>query len=74
MEQLRLSCATFVVDLRVIEINGRWIASADTPDGPSLGLAYAAIEAITAALQPFDGAIDDLLESLRAGRFGEVPD
>ena len=23
--------------MRLLEINGRWIASADTPDGPSLG-------------------------------------
>jgi hypothetical protein len=35
---LRLTCAVFWVDVRLQEINGRWIASAGTPHGPSLGL------------------------------------
>ena len=65
---LRLSCSSFWVDLRLKELNGRWIASADTPDGPSLGLGKGAIEAVEHALEPFDGIVDELLESLpRAG-------
>lgn len=44
--------------MRLREINGRWIASADTPDGPSLGLSDVALEAITQALTPFDGVVD----------------
>jgi hypothetical protein len=36
---LRLTCATFFVDVRLREINGRWVEAADTPDGPSLGIA-----------------------------------
>lgn len=60
----RLTCATFYVDMRVREIGGKWIASADTPDGPSLGLAMSAIEAIAAALDPFEGVVDELLASL----------
>jgi hypothetical protein len=48
---LRLTCATFWVDVRLREMNGRWLASADTPDGPSLGLGLGAMEAIEAALE-----------------------
>ena len=51
---LRLSCSAFWVDVRLREINGRWIASADTPDGPSLGLGELALEAIEQALGPFE--------------------
>lgn len=61
---LRLNCSSFWVDVRLREINGRWIASADTPDGPSLGLGKGAIEAIEHALEPFEGVVDELLASL----------
>ena len=64
METLRLSCATFWVDVRLREMNGRWIASADTPGGPSLGLGLGAMEAIEAALEPFHGIVDELMASL----------
>jgi len=65
---LRLRCSSFWVDVRLREINGRWIAPADTPDGPSLGLGKGAIEAIEHALEPFEGVVDELLASLpRAG-------
>jgi hypothetical protein len=64
MHSLRLTCAMFYVDVRLREINGRWIASADTLDGPSLGLGTRAIEAIEAALEPFEGAVEELLASL----------
>jgi hypothetical protein len=64
---LRLNCSAFWVDVRLREINGRWIASADTPDGPSLGLGEDAIEAIEAALEPFEGIADELLASLPSG-------
>jgi hypothetical protein len=46
--------------------NGRWVASADTPDGPILGLGDSAIEAVEHALEPFDGALDELVASLPA--------
>ena len=62
--ELRLSCSTFWVDVRLREINGRWIASADTPDGPSLGLGKGAVEAIEHALVPFGTIVDELMESL----------
>lgn len=64
MDTLRLSCSTCWVDVRLREMNGRWIASADTPDGPSLGLGLGAVEAIEAALEPFEGIVDELLASL----------
>lgn len=64
MVTLRLSCATFWVDVRLREMNGRWIASADTPNGPSLGLGLGAIEAIEAALEPFEGIVDELIASM----------
>lgn len=37
MVRLRLVCSPFWVDVRLRETNGRWIASADTSDGPSSG-------------------------------------
>jgi hypothetical protein len=61
---LRLSCSSVWVDVRLREINGRWIASADTPDGPTLGLGKGAIEAVEHALEPFEGIVDELLASL----------
>jgi hypothetical protein len=61
---LRLNCSTFWVDVRLREINGRWIASADTPGGPTLGLGKGAIEAVEHALEPFEGIVEELLASL----------
>jgi hypothetical protein len=52
---LWLSCSSFWVDVRLWELNGRWIASADTPDGASLGLGKGAIEAVEHALEPNEG-------------------
>ena len=46
--------------------NGRWIASADTPDGPSLGCGTDAFEALWQALEPFEGVVGELLASLPA--------
>jgi hypothetical protein len=64
---LRLTYSAFWVDVRLREINGRWIASADTPEGPSLGVGLDAREAIEQALRPFEGIVDELLASLPAG-------
>ena len=63
MYHLRLSCSYFWVDARVAGMNGRWIASADAPDGPSLGLGWTPRQALMSTLEPFDGVIDDLLET-----------
>ena len=64
MLTFRLTCEALWVNVRVREMNGRWMASADTSDGPSLALGSGAVEAIEAALAPFDGAIEELLASL----------
>jgi hypothetical protein len=59
--QLRLHCSLFYVDVRLREFNGRWLASADTPDGPTLGYGMSPVGALWAALEPFDGVIEELL-------------
>lgn len=55
MLSLRPPRSGFWVDVRLRELNGRWIASADTLDGPSPGLGSVAIEAVEHALEPSDG-------------------
>jgi hypothetical protein len=32
---MRLTCSQFYVDARLTEVDGRWLASADAPDGGS---------------------------------------
>lgn len=63
MRCMRLTCSEFYVDARLSQLNGRWLASADTPEGPSLGWGMTAREALRAALKPFDGVIEELLAS-----------
>ena len=75
MYTLRLHCELVWVDARLAAINGRWVASVDTPVGPSLGLAWTPRLALRRALEPFDGVIDELLatapdELLRHGALG----
>ena len=60
MQYLRLSCTALWVDARVSDMNG-WLASADTPDRPSIGLGWTPRQALTRALEPFDALIEDLL-------------
>ena len=64
LRTLRLECADFWVDVRLSKFHGRWVASADTPDGPSLGLGWQPLEALQKALEPFDGVVPELLDSL----------
>ena len=64
VQTFRLLCSAFWVDVRLLEVNGRWIASADTPDGPSLGCGTDAFEALWQALEPFEGVVGELLASL----------
>jgi hypothetical protein len=61
MHTLRLSHDFFWVDVRVVGLNGRWIASADAPGGPTLGMAFTPRRALIQALEPFEGAIPQLL-------------
>lgn len=59
---VRLTCSEFYVDARLTEVEGRWLASADTPDGPSMGTGDTPVDdALMVALEPFDGVIDELL-------------
>lgn len=62
---VRLTGPGISVDVRVLEVRGRWIASADTAHGPSLGLGFSADTAIERALQPFEGKVAELLGSLQ---------
>jgi hypothetical protein len=48
------------IDVRWASFEGRWIASADASDGPTLGLGRTARDALTEALQPFDGSPGDV--------------
>lgn len=71
MRTLRLTCRFFWVDTRLARINGRWIASSDAPSGPTLGLGTTALEALSEALEPFDGVRDELLETAPEEIFGQ---
>ena len=64
MQRYRLHSGASWVDVRLLEVNGRWIASADTLDGPTLGCGTDAFEALWQALAPFDRVVGDLLASL----------
>ncbi len=70
MTVLRLTYSALWVDVRLREINGRWIASADTPAGPTLGLGEQEVEAIEQALRPLQlhGIVDELLASVPDAR------
>lgn len=59
----RLYCQYFWVDTRLSRANGRWLASVDTPDGPSLGWGRTAVSAMILALEPFEGMTMELLHS-----------
>jgi hypothetical protein len=61
---IRLVCSSLRADVRLSQLRGRWLASADTPDGPSLGVAWFPVDALEAALEPFDGFVDDLLATV----------
>ena len=64
MLTFRLRCSGFYVDVRLREFNGKWIASADTADGLSLGVGTTATQAVESCLVPFEGMVEALLDSL----------
>ena len=64
VRQLRLHSSLLWVDVRLLQIDGRWLASADTTDGPSLGLGRRPEGALMQALQPFAGIVDELMETV----------
>lgn len=62
----RLHSEAMSVDVRMLEVEGRWIASADTLQGPSLGCGIGPFEALWGALGPFEDVMDELLASMPA--------
>jgi hypothetical protein len=64
VRELRLHSSRFWVDVRLSQLDGRWLASADTPNGPSLGLGRLPQQALVEALEPFAAALDELLQSV----------
>jgi len=61
---VRLQSATCSVNARCVRIRGRWIASADTPSGPSLGYGTTGFAAMWMALEPYEDAVQELLASV----------
>ena len=66
MRTLRLDLATIRVDVRLQHINRRWLASTDTPQGPTLGCGKDPLAALYVALDPFQPWIEPLLDRLAA--------
>ncbi len=58
-----MKCEAFWVDVRLRQVTGTWVASADTPDGPSIGVAMAVEAAVRDALEPFAAVADELIAS-----------
>jgi hypothetical protein len=64
VREIRLVSSLFWVDVRVSQLDGRWLASADTPGGPSLGVGRLPQLALVQALAPFPGLVEELMESV----------
>ncbi len=61
---MRLVCRESCADVRVAQIRGRSVASADTPNGPSLVLGRYPMQAQAHAFEPIDRHLDDLLATV----------
>jgi hypothetical protein len=64
MHRLQLSRALFWVAVRLMHVDGKWLASPDTPDVPSIGLGRIPEEALARALGPFEGVADESLSTV----------
>ena len=64
VREIRLLSSLFWVDVRLSQLDGKWLASADTPQGPSLGLGRLPQLALLEALAPFGGLVDELMASV----------
>ena len=64
VRHLRLTSSLLWVDVRLTWLDGKWLASADTASGPSLGTGQQPIDALTSALEAYDGIIDELLTTV----------
>ena len=63
VRHLRLHASLLWVDVRLLQFDGKWLASADTTDGPSIGLGRLPEQALMQALEPFAGLVDELMET-----------
>jgi hypothetical protein len=68
IRRLQLRCSRSLVEVRLLEVNGRWVASADTESGPTLGCGLTEFEALWHALAPYSGDLVDLLASVQVDR------
>ena len=64
VQRCGLSAGSLHVEVRWVHINQRWLASADTPRGPSLGCGLTPLAALWRALAAYPERIDALLISL----------
>jgi hypothetical protein len=64
LHRLQLTCASLWVDVRLLQADGKWLASADTPHGPSIGLGRMPEEALARALEPFEAVAHELLPTV----------
>lgn len=62
--EIRLWSSVIWVDIRIARFAGVWLASADTWEGPSLGLGRLPEEALQRALEPFGDVVDELMASV----------
>jgi hypothetical protein len=67
VREFRLHYRQLWVDVRLYEREGRWLASADTPDGPNLRTGWTPLAALVEALEPFEGVIEQLLQTAPPG-------
>ena len=68
VEEIRVALASGErVLVRVSCINGRWLASADTPHGPSVGLGRDRLAAIYVAVDAYQPEVDAVLDALLPG-------
>lgn len=61
VEIVHLTCSQFCVDLRLRQVAGVWLASADGPNGPTLGWGTEPMFAAIGAVQPFGEMAGELL-------------
>ena len=72
LHRTRLRTHDFWIDVRWASFGDCWIASADTPDGPTLGVGWTPHEALSTALEPFDGAKIDVISAKADDGRGEA--
>lgn len=53
------------VDVRLTRVQGRWLASAQTLEGPTLGRDHSPFLAVSQALEPLGGQLLDVLGAMR---------